>query len=121
MNSPMDLERRDYFAVKTMERLLALGGSFLENGSILYDNIAKSCYNMAEAMERARIKPRVAPSPPGSRKSLKPKASKDIFDKILELHREGFSNKQIADKFGINGQSVNGVVACSKRLIPPKK
>lgn len=58
---------------------------------------------------------------PVSRKSLKPKASADHVVKIINLHKQGYTNKQIADKFGLNGQSVNGVIASAKRQghLPP--
>ena len=117
----MDLDRRDHIAIIAMQSMLSLGGTFLEEGMVLADNIARNAYKIADAMERARSGLPVRQGPLVSRKSLKPKATKDIWAKILEMHREGLSNKQIADKLGINGQSVNGVVACSKRLIAPKK
>lgn len=50
-----------------------------------------------------------------SRKSLKPKASPEHVPQIISMHNEGHSNKQIADHFGINGQSVNGVIANARR------
>lgn len=56
-----------------------------------------------------------------SRKSSKPKASPEHVQQIISLHTQGYTNKQIADQFGINGQSVNGVIASAKRqgLLPP--
>jgi len=58
---------------------------------------------------------------PLCRKSQKPKATSDQVDKIVTLHRQGLTNKQIADKLVINGQSVNGVIASAKRqgVLPP--
>jgi len=58
---------------------------------------------------------------PLCRKSQKPKATADQVDKIVSLHKQGFTNKQTADKLGINGQSVNGVIASAKRqgVLPP--
>lgn len=55
-----------------------------------------------------------------SRKSSKPKASPDQVAQIVSLHKQGYTNKQIADHFGINGQSVNGVMASARRqgLLP---
>ena len=55
-----------------------------------------------------------------SRKSLKPKASPEHVEQIITLHKQGHTNKAIADHFGINGQSVNGVIASAKRqgLLP---
>lgn len=55
-----------------------------------------------------------------SRKSSKPKAGPDQIAEIISLHKQGYSNKKIADHFGINGQSVNGVIASARRqgLLP---
>lgn len=55
------------------------------------------------------------------RKSSKPKATAGDVDKIVSLHKQGLSNKQTADKLGINGQSVNGVIASARRqgVLPP--
>lgn len=55
-----------------------------------------------------------------SRKSSKPKASADQVAQIISLHKLGHSNKQIADHFAINGQSVNGIIASARRqgLLP---
>lgn len=61
------------------------------------------------------------PVTPVFRKSSKPKAKAEHVDKIVSMHRQNFTNKQIADKLGINGQSVNGVIASAKRqgVLPP--
>lgn len=58
---------------------------------------------------------------PLCRKSQKPKATVDQVDKIVSLHKQGLTNKQTADKLGINGQSVNGVIASARRqgVLPP--
>jgi len=55
-----------------------------------------------------------------SRKSSKPKAAADQIAEIVSLHKQGYTNKKIADHFGINGQSVNGVIASARRqgLLP---
>jgi hypothetical protein len=55
------------------------------------------------------------------RTSSKPKASGDQFAQIIELHKQGLSNKYIADHLGINGQSVNGVLQNARRngVLPP--
>lgn len=61
------------------------------------------------------------PVRPISRKSLKPKATAAQVGPILSLHKQGKTNKQIADQLLINGQSVNGVIASAKRqgMLPP--
>ncbi len=62
------------------------------------------------------------PSIPKARnKSLKPKASPEHVAQIIAMHKEGHTNKAIADHLGINGQSVNGVIASAKRQghLPP--
>jgi ABC-type branched-subunit amino acid transport system substrate-binding protein len=58
---------------------------------------------------------------PISRKSLKPKATAGQVQQILTLHKQGRTNKQIADHLAINGQSVNGIIASAKRQghLPP--
>lgn len=111
----MDVELRDRFAMTALQSLLAIGGSFFESGMVLADNIAQNAFKIADAMMRARTKPAAPSRAMGYRKSIKPKASKDIFAKILEMHVQGIPNRDIARHFGINGQSVNGVVACSRR------
>lgn len=111
----MDVELRDRFAMAALQSLLAIGGSFFESGMVLADNMAQNTYKIADAMIMARTKPAASSRAMGYRKSMKPKASKDIFAKILEMHTQGMPNREIARHFGINGQSVNGVVACSRR------
>jgi hypothetical protein len=78
---------------------------------------------MQDAAGAAISQPGQTPSAPKvlSRKSAKPKASADQVGQIIALHKQGYTNKQIAGQFGINGQSVNGVIASAKRqgLLPP--
>src|SRR4029079_4572640 len=75
------------------------------------------------AADAAVQQPGQTPSAPKvlSRKSSKPKAAPEHVEQIISLHKQGYTNKQIADQFGINGQSVNGVIASAKRqgLLPP--
>lgn len=123
----MDIDLRDRFAISALQSLIEIGGSFFESGRVLADNLAKNAYKIADAMMRARSRPPVlepvpVPIPVGgqiphrciSRKSSKPKATKEILEEIIAMKRGGFTNKQIADKFGINGQSVNGVLAIAR-------
>lgn len=77
---------------------------------------------MQDAAGAAVQQPGQTPSAPKtlSRKSSKPKASADQVAQIISLNKQGYTNKMIADHFGINGQSVNGIIASARRqgLIP---
>lgn len=78
---------------------------------------------MPEAAGAAVTPPGQSESAPKvlSRKSSKPKAAPNQVDQIISLHKQGHTNKQIADHLGINGQSVNGVIASARRqgFLPP--
>jgi len=72
------------------------------------------------AIQQQGQTPSALPPKPRS-KSLKPKAAPEHVAQIIAMHKEGHTNKQIADHLGINGQSVNGVIASAKRQghLPP--
>jgi DNA-binding NarL/FixJ family response regulator len=110
----MAVELRDQFALAAMRSLsMKLGDP---------DAIARTAYRIADAMLRARVAdlpdlPMFREPPvrkPVFRRSTKPKATRSQIPQIIQLKKEGLSNKQIADRLGLNGQSVNGIVAISR-------
>lgn len=124
----MEPELRDQFAIGAMQGFLFRRGSMADNGQILVENIAGSSYKIADAMMRARaIPPAPVPSSqlpkaPVHRKSLKRKVWKEIIQEVIDLKKSGLTNKQIAEKFDVNGQSVNGIIQIARHqnLIPKK-
>lgn len=116
----MEPELRDQFAIGAMQGFLFRRGSMADNGQILVENIAGTSYKIADAMMRARAIP---PAPvPVHRKSLKRKVWKEIIQEVIDLKKSGLTNKQIAEKFDVNGQSVNGIIQIARHqnLIPKK-
>jgi hypothetical protein len=128
---------RDRFAIMALKSLISRREILFENGAVLSDNLAdnlaENAIKIADAMMKARgpqllerpaTTPRpVAPAAQGAcphqhdritRKSTKPKASKGDIDEIIALKKKGLTNKQIAEKMNINGQSVNGILAVSR-------
>lgn len=83
--------------------------AFWENLRVLLDEV--SAFTL-----KVKLVPAQVPEALVSRKSMKPKASPDQVAEILQMHANGFSNKEIANYFGINGQSVNGIVATSRNI-----
>lgn len=128
----MEMSLRDQFAVAALQNLMSIGGSLFENGMVLAENLSENAYKIADAMMKARGLPApemsaapiprptsvqvVCPNAPRilRRGSSKPKASREQIGQIIALHKDGLTNKQIADKLAINGQSVNGVLAVSR-------
>lgn len=111
----MRIELRDQFALAAMAAL----ASKVQNE----DDLAKKSYAIAGAMLRARVSdlPDIpqfrVPQVPRQRRSLKPKATPAQIPQIVALKKQGLSNKQIADRLGVNGQSVNGIVAIARSQV----
>lgn len=85
--------------------------AFWENLRKLLDEVSTFAVEVNHVPVQAQV-----PESLVSRKSMKPKASPDQVAEILQMHANGFSNKEIANYFGINGQSVNGIVATSRNI-----
>jgi DNA-binding NarL/FixJ family response regulator len=108
----MRVELRDQFALEAMKALSSKLGD--------PDAIASMAYRIADAMLRARVAdlPDIPefrmPQFSKKRRSLKPKATPSQIPQILILKKQGLTNKQIADRIGVNGQSVNGILAIAR-------
>lgn len=128
---------RDRFAIMALKSLISRREILFENGAVLSDNLAdnlaENAIKIADAMMKARgtkllEPPATTPRPVAAaaqgagpyqhdritRKSTKPKASKADIAEIVALKKQGLTNKQIAEKMNINGQSVNGILAVSR-------
>lgn len=108
------MELRDQFALIVLQGFVRLPTHLFSNGVILADQLGVDVYKVVNALMRARDLPPKKAIRPGSRKSSKPKASKDIMSEIIALKNQGLTNKQIADKYKVNGQSINGLLAIAR-------